>query len=203
MLQNARFRAEAAISELDPDKDNFYSIIESAKELIKDNEWWVVDQQATNTPSQVIWVKLFDDLIESQWVEIRPGVKNLTLAQLILLILTQQPSSHVLVCWFNAQFEVFRVVWLLHAFQESADECSSCATIKEVGRVHDAGEEDTAHKGVCNYVPQEGILAMRQAEEILYPPPSSSKYSSEGSVSADWSEDGAAPAWKLNYLPKT
>ena len=27
---------------MDPDKDNFYSIIESAKELIQDNEWWIV-----------------------------------------------------------------------------------------------------------------------------------------------------------------
>ncbi len=30
------------ISEADPDKDNFYSIIEDAKGLIQDNEWWVV-----------------------------------------------------------------------------------------------------------------------------------------------------------------
>ena len=32
---------------MDTEKDNFYSIIESAKELIKDNEWWVVGQQQT------------------------------------------------------------------------------------------------------------------------------------------------------------
>lgn len=44
-LQNARFRAEAAISEMDPDKDNFYSIIESAKDLIQDNDWWVVNEK--------------------------------------------------------------------------------------------------------------------------------------------------------------
>jgi hypothetical protein len=37
VLQNARFRAEAALSEIDPDKDNFYSIIENAKDLIQDN----------------------------------------------------------------------------------------------------------------------------------------------------------------------
>lgn len=29
---------------MDPDKDNFYSIIENAKDLIKDNEWWVVSK---------------------------------------------------------------------------------------------------------------------------------------------------------------
>jgi hypothetical protein len=27
---------------MDTDKDNFYSIIESAKDLIKDNDWWVL-----------------------------------------------------------------------------------------------------------------------------------------------------------------
>ena len=42
VLQNALFKAEQVISEADPDKDNFYSIIEEAKELIKDNDWWVV-----------------------------------------------------------------------------------------------------------------------------------------------------------------
>jgi len=42
VLQNARFKAEVVYSELDPDKDNFYSIIENAKDLIQDNEWWVV-----------------------------------------------------------------------------------------------------------------------------------------------------------------
>jgi hypothetical protein len=30
---------------MDPDKDNFYSIIENAKELIQDNDWWVVDSK--------------------------------------------------------------------------------------------------------------------------------------------------------------
>ena len=44
VLQNALFKAEQVISEADPDKDNFYSIIEGAKDLIKDNEWWVVGQ---------------------------------------------------------------------------------------------------------------------------------------------------------------
>ena len=44
MLQGARFKAEYQISEMDPDKDNFYSIIETAKDLIKDNEWWVVKE---------------------------------------------------------------------------------------------------------------------------------------------------------------
>ena len=42
VLQNALFKAEQVISEADPDKDNFYSIIEGAKDLIKDNDWWVV-----------------------------------------------------------------------------------------------------------------------------------------------------------------
>lgn len=42
MFQSALFKAEAFYSENDPDKDNFYSIIESAKDIIKDNDWWVV-----------------------------------------------------------------------------------------------------------------------------------------------------------------
>ena len=42
VLQNALIKAEQVISEADPDKDNFYSIIEGAKDLIKDNDWWVV-----------------------------------------------------------------------------------------------------------------------------------------------------------------
>jgi len=35
VIQSAKFKAEHTISELDPDKDNFYSIIENAKDLIK------------------------------------------------------------------------------------------------------------------------------------------------------------------------
>jgi aspartate beta-hydroxylase len=46
VLQNARFKAEAAYSEADPDKDNFYSIIESAKDIVKDNDWWVIKQSS-------------------------------------------------------------------------------------------------------------------------------------------------------------
>lgn len=42
LMQNARFRAEATLSEMDPDKDNFFSIIQMGKDLIKDNNWWVV-----------------------------------------------------------------------------------------------------------------------------------------------------------------
>jgi hypothetical protein len=44
VLQNALFKAEAHYSELDPDRDNFYTIIESAKDLIKDNDWWVINE---------------------------------------------------------------------------------------------------------------------------------------------------------------
>jgi hypothetical protein len=42
LLQNALFKAEATICEMDPDKDNFYSIIESSKDIILDNDWWVI-----------------------------------------------------------------------------------------------------------------------------------------------------------------
>lgn len=42
ILQNARFKAEAIYSEMDPTEDNFYSIIEHAKDILKDNNWWIV-----------------------------------------------------------------------------------------------------------------------------------------------------------------
>ncbi len=45
VLQGALFKAEYKFSEMDPDKDNFYSIIENAKDLIKDNEWWIVNKE--------------------------------------------------------------------------------------------------------------------------------------------------------------
>ena len=48
VLQNARFRAEYSYSEKDPDKDNFYTIIENAKDLIKDNDWWVMKEWLMN-----------------------------------------------------------------------------------------------------------------------------------------------------------
>ena len=44
VLQSAKFKAEAVLSEMDEDKDNFYSIIEEAKGIIQDNEWWVVGE---------------------------------------------------------------------------------------------------------------------------------------------------------------
>jgi hypothetical protein len=37
---------------MDPDKDNFYSIIESAKDLIQDNEWWVVGEKQKSHAKQ-------------------------------------------------------------------------------------------------------------------------------------------------------
>lgn len=39
------------LHELDKEKDNFYSIIESAKDILKDNDWWVVNE----------WYKLSND----------------------------------------------------------------------------------------------------------------------------------------------
>ena len=35
---------EKKLTEMSEDKDNFYSIIEMAKDLIKDNDWWQVDE---------------------------------------------------------------------------------------------------------------------------------------------------------------
>ena len=44
-IKMEKLRAEAAYSETNPDKDNFFSIIESAKTLIQDNEWWIVENK--------------------------------------------------------------------------------------------------------------------------------------------------------------
>jgi hypothetical protein len=33
-------RFEKHLSEKDPEFDNFYSVIDNAKDLLKDNEWW-------------------------------------------------------------------------------------------------------------------------------------------------------------------
>lgn len=35
---------EKKLTEQSEDNDNFYSIIEMAKDLIKDNDWWQVDE---------------------------------------------------------------------------------------------------------------------------------------------------------------
>ena len=43
-MQSAKMRTEKRISEKDPEKDNFYSIIETAKSLIENNNWWIVNK---------------------------------------------------------------------------------------------------------------------------------------------------------------
>jgi len=39
------FRYERAISEHDPEKDNFYSIIDRSRELLDSNDWWTVNEK--------------------------------------------------------------------------------------------------------------------------------------------------------------
>lgn len=43
LLQGAQLRFEKRMSEEQENKDNFFSIIESAKTLLKSNDWWVVE----------------------------------------------------------------------------------------------------------------------------------------------------------------
>jgi len=45
LLQNARMRYERAISEQDPENDNFYSIIDRSRELLDSNDWWTVNEK--------------------------------------------------------------------------------------------------------------------------------------------------------------
>jgi hypothetical protein len=33
---------EKKLSNLDTEKDNFYSIIEASKDILKDNNWWIL-----------------------------------------------------------------------------------------------------------------------------------------------------------------
>lgn len=37
-------KMERYLSQHDEDKDNFYSVIEMSKDLLKDNDWWTVNQ---------------------------------------------------------------------------------------------------------------------------------------------------------------
>jgi hypothetical protein len=40
-------KTEKKMSEKDPDQDNFYSVIETAKGLLENNDWWVIkDKQS-------------------------------------------------------------------------------------------------------------------------------------------------------------
>jgi hypothetical protein len=45
VLQRARMRFEKFLSEKDTEFDNFYSVIDKAKDLIKDNEWWTLKEE--------------------------------------------------------------------------------------------------------------------------------------------------------------
>lgn len=45
LLQNSKMRYERALSEHDPDKDNFYSIIDRSRTLLDSNDWWTVDDK--------------------------------------------------------------------------------------------------------------------------------------------------------------
>lgn len=53
MLQNARMKFEKKISEKDPDRDNFYTVIEDTKDLLKDNEWWKVNEDEFKKVNQI------------------------------------------------------------------------------------------------------------------------------------------------------
>ena len=46
VLQNSQFKGSAYLSEKDTDNDNYYSIIENAKDLIKDNDWWIIKEES-------------------------------------------------------------------------------------------------------------------------------------------------------------
>jgi hypothetical protein len=38
-------KAEKSLSALDPENDNFFSIIEKNKNLRKNNDWWVISEK--------------------------------------------------------------------------------------------------------------------------------------------------------------
>ena len=45
MLQNARMKFEKNISAKDPDRDNFYSVIEDSKDILDGTDWWTVNEE--------------------------------------------------------------------------------------------------------------------------------------------------------------
>jgi len=45
LLQKARMKYERAFSAKDPDKDNFYTIIDIAKDLLTSNDWWSINEE--------------------------------------------------------------------------------------------------------------------------------------------------------------
>jgi aspartate beta-hydroxylase len=54
MLQNARMKTEKYISEQDPDRDNFFSVIEDSRDLLgDDNDWWKFNEDAKIAKAQV------------------------------------------------------------------------------------------------------------------------------------------------------
>jgi len=48
MLGKARAKFEKFISEKDPDRDNFYSVIEDSKDLLDGENWWKVNEEELN-----------------------------------------------------------------------------------------------------------------------------------------------------------
>lgn len=44
---------EKKLTEMSDDKDNFYSIIEIARDLIKDNDWWQLEEQELKNQAQM------------------------------------------------------------------------------------------------------------------------------------------------------
>lgn len=43
-MQSAKMKTEKKLSEHDPEKDNFYSVIETARGLLDSNDWWVSNE---------------------------------------------------------------------------------------------------------------------------------------------------------------
>jgi len=45
LIQKAKMKFEKNISEHDPEKDNFYSIIDMSRDILKSNDWWTVNEK--------------------------------------------------------------------------------------------------------------------------------------------------------------
>ena len=54
---------EKRLTEQSDDQDNFYTIIEMAKDLIKDNDWWMAeeDDPETSDPKESVGQKIATD----------------------------------------------------------------------------------------------------------------------------------------------
>ena len=113
-------------------------------------------------------------------------------AELVLLILPQQPPPRLLVSRFYPQLEVLRIARTLHRLDQPAKDGSSGAAVEEIDGVHNSGKENSAHESIRNDMSRQRVLTVRQANGVLDEPPTGSQDCPQGSVPPDRRQHGTA-----------